>query len=53
MNYKKITFEDKFIRKYYCRHAKQNYLRHTKVHNRRKARRILNKEAKILDLFYI
>lgn len=37
--YKKLTFEDKFARKYYSKKAKRNYTRFAKRYNRRKFRR--------------
>lgn len=37
--HKKMTFEDKFARKYYCKKASRNYTRFAKRYNRRKFRR--------------
>jgi len=40
--YKKLTYEDKFARKYWCKKAKRNYIKFIKRYNRRKLRRLLN-----------
>jgi len=37
--HKKMTFEDKFARRYYCKNARRNYTRFAKRYNRRKFRR--------------
>jgi hypothetical protein len=39
--HKKITNEDKFVRKYYCEHARLNSIRFDKKFNKRKLRRYL------------
>lgn len=44
--HKKLTYEDKFIRKYYCDHAKENYIKFTKKYNNKKLRREFKKELK-------
>ena len=38
--HKKLTFEDKFARKYYCEHAKRNQLRIDKKLQRKIFRKI-------------
>ena len=38
---KKMTFEDKFARKYYCQNAKRNYTKFAKRYNRRLFRRLM------------
>ena len=38
-DHKKDYREDKFARKYYCKHAKVNQLRHDKKQSERKTRR--------------
>lgn len=48
--YKKLTKEDKFARKYYCQHARLNSLRNDKRENKRKMRRY-NKKL-IREEFY-
>lgn len=40
---KKLTWEDKFRRKFYCQHARLNSIRGDKKRNKRKMRKI-NKE---------
>ncbi len=40
----KQTFEDRFIRKYYCANSKRRYTKWVKVANSRKARRIAKRE---------
>jgi len=42
--YKKATFEDKFIREFYCSNARRNYARSIKRFNRKKLRRLLKSE---------
>lgn len=42
--HKRLTFEDKFARKYFCEHSRLGYLRHAKRYNNKKLRRILKKE---------
>jgi hypothetical protein len=42
--YKKATFEDKFIRKFYCENARKNYVKFIKRFNKRKLRRLLKSE---------
>jgi hypothetical protein len=39
--HKKLTFEDKFARKHWCKKAKRNYIKFAKRYNRRKLRRLL------------
>ena len=41
---KKVTFEDKFARRYYCANSKRRYTKWVKVANSRKARRIAKRE---------
>ena len=41
----KLTFEDKFARKYYCQHARLNSIRGDKKYNNKKMRRINKKMA--------
>lgn len=40
---KKLTFEDKFARHFYCQHARLNSIRNDKKHATRKMRRINKK----------
>lgn len=44
--HKKLTFEDKFARKYYCTHARLNSIRNDKRYNKRKFRRIIKSECR-------
>lgn len=39
--HKKITYEDKFARKFYCQHARLNQIRTDKKAGRKKLRRLL------------
>lgn len=45
-NKKKLTYEDRFARCYYCQHARLNQIRFDKKHNKKHFRRILKKEFK-------
>lgn len=38
--HKKITFEDKFARKYFCKHARLNSIRQDKKEQHKKFRRL-------------
>jgi hypothetical protein len=40
---KKLTWEDKFGRKYYCQHARLNSIREDKRRNKKKMRKINKK----------
>ena len=40
---KKITYEDKFARKYYCQHARLNSIRRDKLQAKKKIRTINKK----------
>lgn len=42
---KKITYEDKFARKFYCRNSSYRYTKFTKIQNSRKARRIAKRAS--------
>ena len=42
--HKKATFEDKFGRKYYCKHAKR-FIKHVKKANNKKFRKMLKKQV--------
>lgn len=42
--HKKLTYEDKFARKYYCSHARLGTLRYEKKHQKKLMRRIYKKE---------
>jgi len=42
--HKKATYEDKFIRKFYCDHAKKNYVKFIKKFNGKKLRRLFKLE---------
>lgn len=42
--HKKLTFEDKFARNWYCQHARLNQLRADKKYNKKKLRRIYKKD---------
>lgn len=42
--HKKVTREDKFVRKYYCQRARLNSIRTDKKFNKRKFRRKVNKD---------
>lgn len=47
--YKKATFEDRFVRNYYCKGASLRYVRYTKRYNNRIFRKMLkNEQEKIL-----
>lgn len=39
--HKKLTFEDKFARKFYCKHARLNQLRTDKKQARKRIRRLM------------
>ena len=43
LNIKKLTFESKFARKYYCKKASRNYIRFAKKYNRKLFRRKVKK----------
>jgi hypothetical protein len=42
---RKLTYEDHFGRRYYCKHAKRNQVLAMKKFNRRAARRKMNRES--------
>lgn len=42
-SYKKLYSEDKFARKYYCKHARLNQIRNDKRQSRKKVRRTLKR----------
>lgn len=42
--HKKLTYEDKFARRYYCRHARLGQLRYEKKHQKKLMRRIYKHE---------
>ena len=47
--HKKLTFEDKFARKYYCTHARLNSVRNDKKYNKRAIRRMNKRLCKEND----
>ena len=42
--HKKVTFENKFARNFYCQHARLNSIRFDKKYNKKKFRRYLKEE---------
>lgn len=53
--YKKITSEDKFARKYFCKHTRLGYIRTEKRRNRKKMReynkKLVEEQEEIFDDF--
>ena len=47
--HKKLTDEDKFARKYFCKNASLNSIREDKKYNKRKLRRISRKDIRRME----